>query len=220
MANFDIYFVRHGQTILNKYHRIQGWIDAALTDKGVQDAKAAGQRLAHIPFTKAYTSDSERAQHTAEYILAVNSGTVKKATIAPAFKEENFGYFEGNDENQTWHMIGGPDGNDTFNAMIAAYTIEGVKDRIAAQDPFNDAEDNARYWARLQPGFDMLMRDCVDGDKVLATSHSTTIRSIVSRFQPDINVAISALNGSVTKLEVRGSDISVAYYNRVDDQLD
>lgn len=219
MANFDIYFVRHGQTVLNKYHRIQGWIDAALTDKGVQDAKSAGKRLAQIPFTKAYTSDSERAQHTAEYILAANSGTIKKATIEPAFREENFGYFEGNDENQTWHMIGGPDGHITFNAMISAYSIEGVKDRIAAQDPFNDAEDNVTYWQRLQPGFDRLMQDCVDGDKVLVASHGTTIRSIVSHFQPDIDVAVSALNGSVTKLEVRGDDIAVAYYNRVDDRL-
>ena len=220
MANFDVYFVRHGQTVLNKYHRIQGWIDSALTDKGVRDAQNAGQRLAQIPFTKAYTSDSLRAQRTAKYILAANSGTVKKAAIEPAFREENFGYFEGNDDLQSWHMIGGPDGNDTFNAMITAYTIEGMKDRIAALDPYHDAEDNATYWARLQPGFDRLMAECGDGDKVLVASHGTTIRSIVSRFQPDINIAVSALNGSVTKLKVRGDDISVAYYNRVDDQLD
>ena len=104
--------------------------------------------------------------------------------------------------------------------MITAYTIEGMKDRIAALDPYHDAEDNTTYWARLQPGFDRLMAECSDGDKVLVASHGTTIRSIVSRFQPDINIAVSALNGSVTKLKVRGDDISVAYYNRVDDQLD
>ena len=99
-------------------------------------------------------------------------------------------------------------------------SIEGLRDRIAAQDPFNDAEDDDAYWARLQPGFDTLLHDCVDGDKVLVASHGTTIRSIVSRFQPDIDVAVSALNGSVPKLKVHGSDISVAYYNRVDDQID
>lgn len=216
MANFDIYFVRHGQTLLNKYHRIQGWIDGPLTEKGVQDAKSAGDRLKDIPFTKAYCSDAIRAQRTAAYILERNSGNVQHATIDTAFREENFGYFEGNDDVQAWHMIGGPEKHDTFGEMITAYTIEGTKDRIHAQDPFNDAEDNATFWARLQPGFDRLMTNCVDGDRVLVASHGTTIRSIVSRFQPEIDVAVSALNGSVTKLEVHGNEISVAYYNKVD----
>lgn len=219
MANFDIYFVRHGQTVLNKYHRIQGIIDSPLTAKGIADAKAAGQRLAAIPFTKAYASDTQRAQDTARYILAVNSGTVKVPTINPAFREENFGYLEGNYDVQAWHMVGSPDGNHTFNEMIQAYTIEGVKDRIAAFDPFGDAEDNATFWARLQPGFDELKRVCQDDDQVLVASHGTTIRSIVSRFAPGINVAVTALNGAVTKLHVANDDISVVYYNRLDDTL-
>ncbi|WP_054700769.1 histidine phosphatase family protein [Secundilactobacillus odoratitofui] len=220
MANFDIYLVRHGQTILNKYHRIQGWIDAPLTEKGVADAKAAGARLADVAFTKAFTSDAPRAQRTAAHILAQNSGTVKTATINTAFREENFGYFEGNDDVQTWHMIGGPEGHNTFNDIITAYSIEKSKDMIHNLDPFKDAEDNATFWARLQPGFDDLITNCVDGDKVLITSHGTTIRSIVSRFNPAINIAVSAQNGSVTKLSVHGDAITVDYYNRVDAHLD
>lgn len=220
MANYDIYFVRHGQTVLNKYHRIQGIIDSPLTDKGVADAKAAGKRLAAIPFTRAYTSDAQRSQDTAKYILAVNSGSVEAAIVQPAFHEENFGYLEGNDDVQAWHMVGGPEGNDTFNDMIRAYSIEGVKDRIAAFDPFGDAEDNASFWARVQPGFDELNRVCVDGDKVLVSSHGTTIRSIVSRFAPDMDIAVTALNGAVTKLHVDGGKTSVVYYNRLDEQLD
>ncbi|MSE22130.1 histidine phosphatase family protein, partial [Lactobacillus parabuchneri] len=37
----SLYFVRHGQTYLNKYHRIQGVIDSPLTDKGIADAVSA-----------------------------------------------------------------------------------------------------------------------------------------------------------------------------------
>ncbi|WP_246147586.1 histidine phosphatase family protein [Secundilactobacillus folii] len=216
MANFDLYFVRHGQTVLNKYHRVQGIIDSPLTAKGVKDAKEAGARLAAIPFTKAYASNTQRAQDTAKYILAANSGIAKSATISPAFHEENFGYLEGNDDVQAWHMIGSPDGYDSFNAMINAYTIEGLKDRIAAFDPFGDAEDNATFWARVQTGFDELKRVCRDGDKVLIASHGTTIRSIVSRFAPDIDIAKTALNGAVTKLHVADDKISVVYYNRLE----
>lgn len=53
MTTFSVYFVRHGQTYLNKYHRIQGWADSPLTDKGIADAKHAGDRLKVIPFDAA-----------------------------------------------------------------------------------------------------------------------------------------------------------------------
>lgn len=49
MATVELYLVRHGQTFLNKYHRMQGWSDAPLTTKGLQDADLAGERLAKIP---------------------------------------------------------------------------------------------------------------------------------------------------------------------------
>lgn len=30
----NVYFVRHGQTYLNLYHRMQGWSDSPLTERG------------------------------------------------------------------------------------------------------------------------------------------------------------------------------------------
>lgn len=33
-----VYFVRHGQTYLNRYHRVQGWSDAPLTSQGQTEA--------------------------------------------------------------------------------------------------------------------------------------------------------------------------------------
>jgi len=94
MATVELYLVRHGQTYLNKYHRIQGWSDSPLTAKGIADAKRAGERLAKIPFAAAYASDTTRAQNTAKNILAANQAPVA-LTTEPAFREENFGYFEG-----------------------------------------------------------------------------------------------------------------------------
>lgn len=37
-----LYLMRHGQTLFNKRHRIQGWCDAPLTDLGVYQAQVAG----------------------------------------------------------------------------------------------------------------------------------------------------------------------------------
>ena len=45
------YFVRHGQTYLNRYNRVQGWSDAPLTAKGKADAQQTGKELAAIDLT-------------------------------------------------------------------------------------------------------------------------------------------------------------------------
>ena len=45
-----IYIVRHGQTYINRYDKMQGWCDTPLTDKGIKGAKDAGKALSDIPF--------------------------------------------------------------------------------------------------------------------------------------------------------------------------
>ena len=46
----NVYFVRHGQTYLNLFHKYQGWSDAPLTEKGIEDGKRVGKALAKIDF--------------------------------------------------------------------------------------------------------------------------------------------------------------------------
>ncbi|MFC6260862.1 histidine phosphatase family protein [Levilactobacillus fujinensis] len=217
MASVEIYLVRHGQTYLNKYHRIQGWSDSPLTDKGIADANRAGKRLSKLSFSAVYASDTTRAQNTAKRILAANDAPVA-LTTEPAFREENFGFFEGMDTGLTWHTLGTPLGLDSFNAMIAKLTIEKTKDMFKAQDPFNDAEDNAEFWARVQPGLDKVIATANDGDRILIATHSTTIRSIVSKYS-DIDVSVSAENGSITKLTVKDGHYKVNYYNNTEGKV-
>ncbi|UDM32329.1 histidine phosphatase family protein [Lentilactobacillus laojiaonis] len=217
--SINLYFVRHGQTYLNKYHRIQGVADTTLTEKGIDDAINAGKRLSKIKFDQAYSSDSPRAIKTGQIILRENPADIKEPTIETAFREENFGYFEGNDDANSWHMIGGPYGKNTFNDIIAEFTIEGSKDMIANADPYHDAENNDQFWKRLQPGIDKVIANAKDGDNILVASHGTLIRSMVSKYDKSINVAQSTLNGSVTKFVWDGSKMSVAYFNNVTDEI-
>jgi len=217
MATVTLYLVRHGQTYLNKYHRIQGWSDSPLTTKGEADAARAGQRLSDIHFAAAYASDTARAQNTAKAILAANTTPVT-LTTEPAFREVNFGYFEGLDAGFTWHTLGSPLGYDDFNTMIANMTIEKTKDLFHAQDPWGDAEDNATFWARVQPGLDHAVATAKDGDNLLIATHSTTIRSIVSKYS-DVDVSIPVKNGSITQLVVTDGHYSVTDYNNSEGPL-
>lgn len=214
MATVELYLVRHGQTYLNKYHRIQGWSDSPLTAKGIADAKNAGERLAKLPLAAAYASDTNRAQTTTQHILTANQAlAVGDLQTEPAFREENFGYFEGLDTGFVWHAIGSPVGLDSFNAMIRHLTIEKTKDMFKAQDPYGDAEDNAEFWERVQPALDRVVAQASDGDKIVIATHSTTIRSIVSKFGPDIDISVPVDNGSITKLTVKNGHYRVDDYN-------
>ena len=38
-----LYLMRHGQTLFNVQHKIQGWCDAPLTELGIKQAKIAGE---------------------------------------------------------------------------------------------------------------------------------------------------------------------------------
>lgn len=92
-----LYLMRHGQTLFNKRHRIQGWCDAPLTDLGVYQAQVAGQyfKNAGVVFDAAYSSTSERACDTLEIVTNCSLPYQRVKGI----KEWNFGTFEGESED-------------------------------------------------------------------------------------------------------------------------
>lgn len=89
-----LYLMRHGQTLFNKQHKVQGWCDSPLTELGREQAKIAGAyfRDNHIQFDHAYSSTSERASDTLELVTDMPYVRVKN------LKEWNFGAFEGKDK--------------------------------------------------------------------------------------------------------------------------
>jgi broad specificity phosphatase PhoE len=66
-----IIFVRHGQTVVNREGRIQGRIDAPLTDLGHEQARLAASGLAGCAATLVLTSPLRRAVDTAREIAEV-----------------------------------------------------------------------------------------------------------------------------------------------------
>lgn len=88
------YLVRHGQTKLNRYHRLQGITDSPLTKKGAAAAVKLGQRLQKIMFAAAYTSDLKRTYTTAQLILKENEHPNVTIYQDPDLREINFGRFE------------------------------------------------------------------------------------------------------------------------------
>ena len=66
-----IVFMRHGQSIWNYENRFTGWTDVDLTERGKNEAHAAGRILkeAGFEFDMAYTSVLKRAIRTLWIVL-------------------------------------------------------------------------------------------------------------------------------------------------------
>jgi ribonuclease H / adenosylcobalamin/alpha-ribazole phosphatase len=84
--------LRHGQTPNSVQKRYAGVSDVPLTEAGVQQAAAAGQRLASAGITAIVTSPLRRAVRTAEEVAAASGAPVE---ADEGFREADFGAWDG-----------------------------------------------------------------------------------------------------------------------------
>jgi ribonuclease H / adenosylcobalamin/alpha-ribazole phosphatase len=84
--------LRHGQTPMSVQKRYVGLSDVPLTEVGVQQAAAAGKRLASAGLTAIVTSPLARAVRTAEEVAAATGAPVE---ADEGFRETDFGAWDG-----------------------------------------------------------------------------------------------------------------------------
>lgn len=92
MISTTLIIIRHGETIWNREHRIQGHLDSALTPEGIAQAEACAVRLAEEPIDAVVASDLKRVRHTAEILLAARALPI---AFDAALRERCFGIGEG-----------------------------------------------------------------------------------------------------------------------------
>lgn len=220
-----MHLVRHGQTLFNRYNKLQGWSDSPLTDSGRADADRAGQRLKDIRFAAAYCSDTTRARITAERILDINGPARERRPELVCdmhFREQCYGYFEGCDMSQAWYAAGGPHGAPTYGAIVSRFGLAATRDWLKEADPFHDAESDREYWSRVEGAFALVAANpsLADGDDVLQISHGNTLLSLAHRFGPDgLDLSARPANGSITDIDFDTSKpfaqaISITSYGR------
>lgn len=213
----NIYLVRHGQTYYNIYNKLQGWSNSPLTEKGKQDAVQVAQRLKNTHFDAAFCSDLPRAIETCQTILDGNDAdSVKSPTISPFFREEFYGVYEGTNMDQAWYMAGAPHGLKTFKEIVSQHSIGTAKDWLHDADPFHDAENNQKYWHRMDQGIELIKNVQVpDVANILWVSHGNTCLSLVERFgEGKYDITKRPDNGSLSKLVMTENDIKFEFYNR------
>ncbi len=159
--------VRHGQSDWNLKNLFTGWKDPDLTPKGVEEAKAAGQRLKArgLKFDMCFTSALTRAQHTLQLILAELGQTGLPETRDQALNERDYGELTGlnkDDARKKW-------GEEQVLIWRRSFDVpppggESLKDTLARSLPY--------YMHHIQP-------HVLEGKTVLVAAHGNSLRSLI-----------------------------------------
>ena len=159
--------VRHGQSEWNLKNLFTGWKDPMLTEKGIAEARAAGQRLKAkgLQFDVAYTSVLTRAQKTLDLILAEIGQTGLPTIKDQALNERDYGDLTGlnkDDARAKW-------GEEQVLIWRRSYDVpppggESLKDTLARALPY--------YMKHIQP---RVLR----GERVIVAAHGNSLRSLI-----------------------------------------
>ncbi|UUX34062.1 histidine phosphatase family protein [Fundicoccus culcitae] len=212
------YFVRHGETYLNFMERVQGWANAPLTDRGEVDVHRSGMGLADVEFDAVYSSDLMRTIDTAEIILSENN-YADDLTIVPmkAFREVHFGYYEGLPSKVLWDQI---DEYVTKQHDLPAgdrHKIQFFMNTVSELDPYNNAENYADFWTRVEAGLiELLQRHAATDKNILVVSHGMTIRNLLEGLVADFSETEPLKNASVTIVKYIEGHFELLAYNQVD----
>ena len=168
--------VRHGQSDWNLKNLFTGWKDPDLTEKGIAEAKVAGQRLKALGlgFDIAYTSALVRAQHTCRLLLAELGQPDLKTIREQALNERDYGDLSGlnkDDARARW-------GEEQVHVWRRSYDVpppggESLKDTVARVLPY--------YCQEILP---RVLR----GERVVVAAHGNSLRALVmvlDRLTPD-----------------------------------
>jgi broad specificity phosphatase PhoE len=112
-----LYFIRHGQSELNKRKILAGHTDTPLTVTGRQQAKAAGQGAHELAIDCVLSSPLRRAHETAHIIAEQIAFPPEKITLHDLLIERSYGSLEGTPWQTEVHIDDEP-GVETLAAVL------------------------------------------------------------------------------------------------------
>ncbi len=175
-----IYLVRHGQTVFNYYHKVQGRVDSPLTVLGQMQAKVTGDffRKNGIKFDKVFCSTQERASDTLEFIT---EGKMSYERLKD-MREKWYGIYEGQDEvTLPWN-----------HGSVADPTMEA--DFLAVD--------------RMKRAIEYIKKQLADRETAIAVGHGAILGMYVRNIFPETNFHFE--NCSVVKLIFDGDKVEFA----------
>jgi 2,3-bisphosphoglycerate-dependent phosphoglycerate mutase len=200
MTNNVLVLVRHGESEWNKLNLFTGWRDPDLTEKGVAEAKRAGQMLKAegISFDIAFTSVLKRAQRTLSLILGELGQSDLETTRDQALNERDYGELSGlnkDDARKKW-------GEEQVLIWRRSFDVpppggESLKDTAARTLPYYDRA----IWPEVKAG-----------RNVIVAAHGNSLRSMImqiDRLTPEQILKVELHTGApiIYRLDDKGAVI-------------
>ena len=168
---YKIVLIRHGESAWNKENRFTGWQDVPLSEKGLAEAKAAGELLKKegYVFDKAYTSVLRRAIKTLWCVLEETDLMWIPVEKSWRLNERHYGALQGLNKAET----------------AAEYGDEQVKiwRRSYATRPPLLTKDDERWpghVARVVPYWrEVIAPEVRAGRRLIIAAHGNSLRALV-----------------------------------------
>jgi probable phosphoglycerate mutase len=154
-----VYLARHGETAWSRSGQHTSFTDLPLDERGEEEARRLGQRLAGLVFAKVFTSPLKRAARTCEV-----AGFKAVAETDPDLTEWNYGKYEGrrsveiHAEVPDWDLFrdGGPGGESPAEVGARADRVVGrvraVHGDVLIFSSGHFLRVLAARWLGLEPG--------------------------------------------------------------------
>ncbi|MGO8737972.1 2,3-bisphosphoglycerate-dependent phosphoglycerate mutase [Rhodoblastus sp.] len=167
MSERLLVLVRHGQSEWNLKNLFTGWRDPDLTEKGVDEAKTAGQRLKALglTFDRGFTSVLSRAEKTMNLMLDELGQQNLPVSRDAALNERHYGDLCGlnkDDARKKW-------GEEQVHLWRRSYDVqppggESLKDTVARVLPYYNQE---------------ILPAVLRGERTLVSAHGNSLRALV-----------------------------------------
>ena len=189
---YKLVLIRHGESAWNKKNRFTGWKDIDLSDKGQEEAHAAGKLLKEqgFVFDEAYTSVLKRAIRTLWIILDEMDLMWIPETKSWRLNERHYGGLQGLNKAETAAQYG----DEQVLIWRRSYDVlppllEETDERWLGNDPryasieagkFPKAEALKETVARVVPFYETEIAPKIKaGKRLIVAAHGNSLRALV-----------------------------------------
>ena len=201
---YTLILLRHGESEWNAKNLFTGWVDVALSEKGVAEAKRGGELLKDAGYAPdvVHTSLLRRAITTAQ--LALDAADLHWIPVKRSWRlnERHYGALQGKDKKQTLETYG----EEQFTIWRRSYDVPPPEIELGSEfsqdsdpryagEPIPRTEALANVLVRELPYWEgEIVPDLKAGKTVLVAAHGNSIRALVKHLDGVSDEAIAGLN--------------------------